>query len=327
MTPIVSICIPTYNGARWLQECLDSALACTASCEILVVDDGSSDETVALAKSAAQQDTRVRVFINEKNLGLVGNWNRCLELAKGEWIKFLFQDDVLGPRAIETMLEAAREEDRLLAVHRHYVFGENTSEEARQYYTKEVLTLDKLAPGGQLYSAQQVVAIAAAHPAINFIGEPSTVMFRRRMVSELGVFDAHLKQLCDLEYALRVASKYGLHYVLQARVDFRVHGGSVTAQNTGARKFESTYLDPVRLVSAQLFAPEYAAFRGQLSSSDKKRLQLWLRMRVYEAKRAAADTASQEQLQQLFADYPPLRKLAGKLLNRVLYGLLQLRRR
>lgn len=326
MIPQVSICIPTYNGERWLRDCLESALACTADCEVLIVDDGSSDGTVALSNEYAQRDKRVRVFVNEKNLGLTGNWNRCLELAKGEWIKFLFQDDVLGPRAVELLLEAARPEDQLLAAHRNYVFGENASEEAKLYYRREVLTLDRLAPGGQLFSAQQIVSFAAAHPTINFIGEPSTVMFRRKLVEAIGNFDTSLKQVCDLEYWLRIASKYGLHHVLQSRVDFRVHGESMSAQNAGGRKYVSTYLDPVRMVNAQLHAPLYEAFRKQLSSAEKKRLQLWLRMRVYEAKRAAADESSLNELKKLFAEFPALEKLAGKLLNGFLFRLLQLRR-
>src|SRR5258705_231166 len=83
-TPLVSICVPAYNGARFLRECLESALAQTcADFEILVVDDSSGDNTAALARDYPRRFPRVRVHVNERNLGLVANWNRYVELAPG----------------------------------------------------------------------------------------------------------------------------------------------------------------------------------------------------------------------------------------------------
>src|SRR6266851_5156683 len=101
--PLVSICIPTSNGARWIGECLTSALAQSYQpIEILVVDDGSTDGTVELVQSL--KDERTRVIVNELNEGMVNNWNKCIELARGDFIKFLFQDDVLYPGCIEQLM-------------------------------------------------------------------------------------------------------------------------------------------------------------------------------------------------------------------------------
>ena len=105
MQPIVSICIPTYNGAKYLRECLDTVLSQTfTDFEVLLVDDQSSDETLSIAQEYAAKDTRIYVKQNEQNLGLVGNWNCCIELAQGEWIKFVFQDDLIAPECLEKML-------------------------------------------------------------------------------------------------------------------------------------------------------------------------------------------------------------------------------
>ena len=94
MMPVVSVCIPTYNGAAYLSQCLDSVMQQTCqSMEILVVDDGSSDDSGAIAQRYEGVDRRVRVIANKEHLGLVENWNRCVDLANGEWIKFVFQDD------------------------------------------------------------------------------------------------------------------------------------------------------------------------------------------------------------------------------------------
>ena len=106
-SPRVSVCIPTYNGALYLQECMESILGQTfVGIEILAVDDRSSDKTRAILDSFAKRDARVRILSNARNLGLVGNWNRCIELAQGEWIKFVFQDDWIAPECLERMLDA-----------------------------------------------------------------------------------------------------------------------------------------------------------------------------------------------------------------------------
>jgi len=303
-----------------------SAQACSISCEIIVVDDGSSDETAAIAKELAASDKRIRVFVNPVNLGLVGNWNRCLKLASGKWIKFLFQDDVLGATCIEKMVSAAGDNGMIVAARRNYVFVANTSNDAREYYTQRVRTLDKVAPDETRFTAERVSSLAAHYPSVNFIGEPSTIIFQRELVRVLGTFDTHLKQLCDLEFWLRIASQLGLVYEPHATVDFMIHDDSMSSQNAGGRNFVSTYLDPIRLVSAQLSAVQYESFRKSLSSDTIKRLQLWLDLRCYEAKKNANTEVNLEQLESFFLERPQLRITAGTWKTKFLFGLLQFKR-
>jgi len=73
----VGICLPTYNGAKHLPECVESILAQTHSdFELVIVGDCSPDDSAEIAKRYARLDSRVKVFVNDSNLGLVGNWNR-----------------------------------------------------------------------------------------------------------------------------------------------------------------------------------------------------------------------------------------------------------
>src|SRR5713226_3435146 len=103
-SPLVSICIPTFNAARWIKDCLGSALAQTyAPLEVLIIDDASTDETVELIRSIA--DERIRLLVNEQNIGLTRNWNRCIEMSCGDFIKFLFHDDILYPDCVEKMIQ------------------------------------------------------------------------------------------------------------------------------------------------------------------------------------------------------------------------------
>src|ERR1700722_13168325 len=85
--PRISICIPTYNGREHLRECLDSVRAQNyQDFEVLICDDQSSDETLGFARELAQGDERFRFIQNPRRLGLVGNWNNCVAISRGEWV-------------------------------------------------------------------------------------------------------------------------------------------------------------------------------------------------------------------------------------------------
>src|ERR1035437_49115 len=80
--PAVSVCIPTFNGAAWLREAIESALAQDFSdLEVVVCDDASSDDTVALARQF--RDERVRVVAYPDRVGMARNWNRSVLASKG----------------------------------------------------------------------------------------------------------------------------------------------------------------------------------------------------------------------------------------------------
>lgn len=317
MTQTVSICIPVYNGAKWLRDCLESACAVSVAGEIIVCDDGSTDDSIAIAESFAKNDGRVRVYRNAENLGLVGNWNHCLELAKLEWIKFLFQDDRLQAGSVERMLQAARPEVFLIAAKRNFVFGANSSSESKEYYTKKVLTLDNTASGVTEFTGTLIASLAATHIARNFIGEPSTVMFRRSVIDRIGKFDPVFKQICDLEYWLRIAQTYGLTYVPDAVIDFNVHDDSVSAQNAVQGKAE---FDAIRLVDRMLHGGNYAELRGKLSRGELRRLMLWLRVQTYELKIKSPEAATK-----FFSGHPLLKRISEKFGNGLLYRLARMR--
>ncbi|MDT8416132.1 MAG: glycosyltransferase family A protein, partial [Flavobacteriaceae bacterium] len=105
---LVSICIPTYNGAAYLAEALESAIGQTyPHLEIVVSDDASTDDTLEIVESFKQKtQLPIRAFHHTPS-GIGANWNHCMQKAQGEYIKFLFQDDVLMPDCVEKMVAAA----------------------------------------------------------------------------------------------------------------------------------------------------------------------------------------------------------------------------
>lgn len=256
-----SICIPTYNGSTHLRECLESVIVQThQAVEILCVDDCSSDDTLELLKSYARQDSRIRVEVNRNNLGLVGNWNRCIELSSGEWIKFVFQDDFIYPQCIEKMLNAA-EGGLLIACMRDFVF-EGVSDDTRAIYddiTQE-RSLTRLFNGLDHASPDNLAKVVLDQFPRNIIGEPTAVMFHRDVVARFGAFNPAFVQLCDYEYWLRVGLNTGLVIVPEVLAGFRVHGNSTTQSNsTTGKQFRASELEDLLLlheiVSNPLFNP------------------------------------------------------------------------
>jgi glycosyltransferase involved in cell wall biosynthesis len=104
---LVSVVLGTYNGEVYLEEQLRSVLAQTyPSLEIIAIDDGSSDRTVALLQEYAARDSRIRVIVNERNLGFIRNFEKGCRLATGKWIALCDQDDYWFPEKIEKMVAA-----------------------------------------------------------------------------------------------------------------------------------------------------------------------------------------------------------------------------
>ena len=104
--PLVSICLPTYNGETFLNEALDSIKSQTyPNLEVIVSDDASSDGTLRIIEEfKATVAFPVQVF-NHEPQGIGANWNHCMKHAKGIYIKFLFQDDVLYPECVTEMVK------------------------------------------------------------------------------------------------------------------------------------------------------------------------------------------------------------------------------
>jgi glycosyltransferase involved in cell wall biosynthesis len=257
--PFVSVLVPTYNGEKYLSACLESVLAQVyQDWELIIVDDCSTDATAEIAQAYARRDSRVRVERNPFTLGLVGNWNRCATLARGAWVKFVFQDDLIVPTCIEEMLGARHVDTAFVACRREFLFEEGTTNAERQFYGQHA-SLTEL--GGMSEVSPEVICQKAIDLlGVNFIGEPSSVLLRRDVFDRFGPFNPHFIMICDTEYWIRVASHTGLTYVSKTLCQFRVHGGSASARHFASRRYRIT-LDSVLLVCEYAFGERYAALR------------------------------------------------------------------
>ena len=108
---LVSVIIPVYNVSRYLPQCFDSVISQTyRNLEIIVIDDGSTDDSGIICDQYAEKDDRIHV-IHTDNRGLASARNLGLENARGEYISFIDSDDWIEPHAIDTLLKTANMEE------------------------------------------------------------------------------------------------------------------------------------------------------------------------------------------------------------------------
>jgi succinoglycan biosynthesis protein ExoO len=106
MSKLFSVIIPAYNTEKYIAQAIESVLQQTITdLEIIVINDGSNDATEEIVRSF--NDSRINLFVNHTNIGLIGTLNRGLREAQGEWIALLDADDWYAPQRLEKLLEVA----------------------------------------------------------------------------------------------------------------------------------------------------------------------------------------------------------------------------
>jgi glycosyltransferase involved in cell wall biosynthesis len=105
LKPKISILTTVYNREKYLAACIESVLVSSyKDWELIIVDDQSSDQSVAIAKRYAEKDDRIKVYVNEQNLGDYPNRNKAASYAKGKYIKYIDADDLIYPHGLEVMV-------------------------------------------------------------------------------------------------------------------------------------------------------------------------------------------------------------------------------
>lgn len=108
--PLVSVLMTAYNREEFIASAIESVLASLyEEFELIVVDDCSIDRTVDIARNLEAKDKRVKVYVNEKNLGDYPNRNKAASYARGKYIKYLDSDDLMYPHCLQVMVHAMEE--------------------------------------------------------------------------------------------------------------------------------------------------------------------------------------------------------------------------
>ncbi len=262
--PKISICIPTYNGKEHLAECLTSIRRQTFSdWEALIYDDNSPDGTLDFARKLVGDDPRFHFIANPRRFGLVGNWNNCISHARGQWIKFVFQDDIIHPRCLEMLIGACERHNKLLGFcARDFIFDQGVSSECQEWFLKHRQGLHDEYVASPLIEPAQAMARVIRNPSHNPIGEPTVTLIHRRVFDLLGAFDEALIQLCDTEYWYRVMINYGAVFVPELLASFRIHHKATSSFNLSQRRFRMATLDDLVLRYRIAFDRNYHPLRA-----------------------------------------------------------------
>lgn len=218
--PKVSVCVPTYNRAPLLRPFLDSIFRQTfTDFEVVVSDNCSTDSTPGILASVS--DARLRWHRNETNTGPFRNMNRLLELARGDYVTIVHDDDLYAPQFLEKLAAMLDRHPRVGMVHcaAHEVDADGRRRRlVRAYPTTRVLA-----------GAQEFLRYLQNHNVCC-----SSVMARRTLYAAAGPFDLDL--LCaDYMMWVRMAARADVAYVAEPLLDMRVHVENVTS-----------WLDPAR---------------------------------------------------------------------------------
>ena len=119
-TPLVSVAVATWNGAETLQRALDSVVRQDYPClDIIICDDGSTDETRAICQEYSKRYKNIRYVENEENLGIFGNCNKLFGLGKGKYFLWADQDDVREPSYISKCVAVLESDKTVVLCHSH----------------------------------------------------------------------------------------------------------------------------------------------------------------------------------------------------------------
>lgn len=202
----VSVIMSVYNGEKYLKEAIDSILGQTyGNFELIIIDDGSTDRSRDIINSYS--DRRIRLIVNEANIGLTRSLNRALEHACGEFIARHDSDDVSMPERFERQVAYLKSHPDVAVVGT----GAHIIDESGRMTSK--LTAAENADSD----------ISNSNTLIH-----STVMFRKSVITGLGGYDVTFRYAQDYDLWLRVSKQHRLANISDPLNQYRVHNGSIS---------------------------------------------------------------------------------------------------
>ena len=240
--PLVSVIITAYNREKYIAEAIESVLASTYNnFEVIVVDDCSTDGTVEIAKKYVALDERVKLFVNNKNLGDYQNRNKAAGYAKGKYIKYCDSDDKLFDWTLDYCVEMMEKyPDAGMGIL-------NLNKEVKHEYLKPADAIP------MNFFQQEILAIG-----------PSGTIIRRDKFEELGRFSAEYGPASDMYFNLKMAAAFPIVLLDKVFFFYRVHEGQQIQNKYGYLCHNYRYLKD------SLNVPEFPLANQQKSYLLKK---------------------------------------------------------
>jgi glycosyltransferase involved in cell wall biosynthesis len=219
--PRVSVCVPVYNGRAYIGECLDSVLAQTFDdFELVVSDNCSTDDTGEIVRRYA--DPRVRLVRNTQNLGLVGNANRCLALARGEYVCIFHHDDVMLPENLARKVAVLDAHPAVGFVHSNLVLIDQGGAVLTTQSWAEDSRRDYVESGASVFRR---FVMSMPNSSLIFIG---AVLARKSVYDRLGGFSQDLPHCNDSEMWMRMLLFSDAACLGESLVQYRTYPSSTS---------------------------------------------------------------------------------------------------
>jgi len=224
--PNISVIIPTYNRADLIPEALDSVFAQTYhDFEIIVVDDGSTDNTAEILRPLAEQG-RLK-YIRQNNQGASAARNRGIAEARGNFIAFLDSDDLFEPLKLDLQMKYYQAHPEMGLVHSGFTKFDSHGNELGYRDTSWF--------SGMIYP--QILLYWTTLMAMD------TVIVPKKVFDSVGLFDANLVHGEDLDMWRRIARKYPFGFINRSLARIRVHEGNISGNKLNAADGLAKYLE------------------------------------------------------------------------------------
>ena len=250
--PNVTLVVPNYNHAHYLLESLGSIAAQTrAPDRVLIIDDGSTDDSIAVISRFLPDHPNWQLIRHENNQGVVRGQNEALALAETDWIGFLGADDALHPSYLEKALAAAeRHPESGLICACCEIIGPSQGRMLRPMMLP--------ARASMMMTRADVRRILLTGDNY-FSGTVS--LYRRSALQAMGGFDVKLGSFSDAFLARRLALTYGFYFLADILGYWRIHGQNYsTVTATDPVKLADRLADiRTEIADSDLFPPDYAA--------------------------------------------------------------------
>lgn len=213
LKPLVSILIPAYNAERWIGDTLRSAIAQTwERTEIIVVDDGSTDQTLAVARQFESDSVRV---ITQHNQGAAAARNKAFSLSKGDYIQWLDADDLLAPGKLARQMQVVEH-----GLSKHTLLSSGWAYFLYRYYRAEFTPTP-------LWCDLSPAEFLVRKMGQNLHMQTATWLVSRELTEAAGPWDTKLLGDDDGEYFCRILlASNGIRFVPEAKVYYRAAGTS-----------------------------------------------------------------------------------------------------
>lgn len=265
----LSVCVPTYCGGAFIEESLVSiASQGFPNLQIIVCDDLSTDNTLQTVRTVSKRYPEAEWVIKENpvRLGMAKNWNACVALADGEFIKMMGQDDLLLPGCLAEQARILTEHPSVSIVASRRIIINSTGAEI----------LRAPSPFEHGYLAGQAAAVRCILSGTNTIGDPVAMMSRTSLVRQSGCFDASFRYCPDVAMIMQLLALGDFYFDSVSRVGYRVHAAAVgnSSQDIVVVEFSRCLrlLENLLLINFTAETRLFVALKSKLLSIIRRRL-------------------------------------------------------